>query len=135
MISADNDHSSYGWKTKHSLAEMAPTHISRGDLIQVFKVMHGFQDVHPDKLFDMSRNVNGPTLRGHDLKINKERSTTRIRQNNFTQRVCNVWNKLPAAVVHSHSTNIFKNGIDEYLTKNIDMYSFAGCSPQDIWKY
>ena len=97
------------------------------------KVMHGFQDVHPDKLFDMSRNVKG--LRGHDLKINKERSTTRIRQNNFTQRVCNVWNKLPAAVVHSHSTNIFKTGIDEYLTKNIDMYSFAGCSPQDIWKY
>ncbi|XP_072039772.1 uncharacterized protein [Amphiura filiformis] len=95
----------------------------RRDLIQVYKILHELQDIAVSKMFDMTRNVEG--LRGHDLKINKQRCFSRLRQNCFSQRVCNVWNKLPAAVVHAQSTNIFKNGIDEFLTKHIDMFSFS----------
>ena len=106
----------------------------RGDLIQVFKIVHGIQDVERSSLFVMTTNVEG--LRGHDLKLSKQRSQTRLRQNCFSQRVCSAWNKLPVSVVYSQTTNIFKNGIDEFLSRNIDKFSFVGCSQQEqmLWK-
>ena len=106
----------------------------RGDLIQVFKIVNGIQDVERSSLFVMTTTAEG--LRGHDLKLSKQRSQTRLRQNCFSQRVCNAWSKLPASVVYSQTTNIFKNGIDEFLSRNIDKFSFVGCSQQEqmLWK-
>ena len=54
----------------------------RGDLIQVFKIVHEIQDVERSNLFVMTTNVEG--LRGHDLKLSKQRSQTRLRQNCFS---------------------------------------------------
>ncbi|XP_072013931.1 uncharacterized protein [Amphiura filiformis] len=84
----------------------------QGDLIQVYKILHELQDIEVSKMFDMTRNVKG--LRGHDLKINKQRCFSRLRQNCFSQRVCNVWNKLPAAVVHAQSPGPIHQHLQEW---------------------
>jgi hypothetical protein len=96
----------------------------RGDLIQVYRIMHGFTDIQPQKLFIMEARVDG--LRGHSYKVQKSRNKERIRQNCFSQRIVNLWNKLPGHIVNSKSTNIFKNGIDSFLSKHIDKYDYMG---------
>jgi len=55
-------------------------------------------------------------LRGHSLKLLKPRSTSsrQVRQNFFSQRVTDEWNKLPSDIVTSTSVNMFKNKLDDY---------------------
>ena len=84
----------------------------RGDMIQVYRIMHRFADIQPCTLFDMEPKVG--SLRGHNLKIQKTRCKGRIRRNCFSQRVVNIWNKLPGHVVSAKTTNSFKNAIDAY---------------------
>ena len=82
----------------------------RGDLIQVYRIMQGFTDVQPSKFFNMETRVD--SLRGHNYKIQKTRNKERIRQNCFSQRIVNVWNKLPEHIVEVKTTNSFKNAIN-----------------------
>src|SRR5215831_6184977 len=78
----------------------------RGDLIEVFKLLKGFDKVDYNKFFQINpRN----RTRGHSLKLNKSRSRTDIRKNFFSQRVINSWNKLPQNVIDADSVNTFKN--------------------------
>ena len=41
-------------------------------------------------------------------------SYTTVRQNFFSLRIVNEWNKLPQDVVEGPSINTFKNGLDRY---------------------
>ena len=93
---------------------------TRGDLIEVFKIMTGRERINKDQLFHTSQNSHG--LRGHSLKIVKERSTRDVRKYFFTQRVVNDWNKLPQHVVDAKTVNGFKNALDEYW-KDMDIIS------------
>ena len=99
----------------------------RGDLIQVYRIMHGFTDIQPSILFDMEPRVS--SLRGHNLKIQKTRCKERIRQNSFTQRIVNVWNKLPGHAVNVKTTNSFKNAVDTFLERYINKYDYRGSTP------
>ena len=38
-----------------------------------------------------------------------------VRKESFSQRIIDEWNELSAECVHSSSTNVFKNRIDNYL--------------------
>ena len=82
----------------------------RGDLIQVFKMMKGFDRVDFSKFFELSRIKN---TRGHCYKLSKKRCKGERRRNFFTQRVINHWNKLPQEVVDADSVNCFKNRLDK----------------------
>ena len=89
---------------------------TRGDLIQVFKLIKGI-DSNVDyreffQLADYSRT------RGHSFKIIKVRSRLEIRRNFFSQRVVNSWNELPQYIADADSINSFKNRLDSYW-KNI----------------
>ena len=84
----------------------------RGDLIEVFRILKGFEKVDHNQFFEL--NAEG-ILRGHTLKIKKNRSNTNLRQNFFTSRVVNEWNSLPSSVVEADTINCFKNRLDKYL--------------------
>src|SRR5664279_55111 len=77
---------------------------------QVFKILTGKEDVDPTCFFHMATT----NLKGHRMKIFKQRSRLNPRKNFFSQRVVNYWNSLPSNVVEATSTNSFKNRIDKY---------------------
>ena len=83
----------------------------RGDLIQVFKLIKGIDNVDYRTLFKLA---DCSRTRGHKFKIVKVRSRLEIRNNFFSVRVVNEWNKLPSLVVEAESVNCFKNRLDKY---------------------
>lgn len=82
---------------------------TRGDLIQVFKLIKGFDRVDFNNFFTLS---NSDKTRGHQYKIVKVRSRLELRRHFFSQRIVNMWNKLPSNVVETDSVNSFKNRLD-----------------------
>ena len=83
----------------------------RGDLIEVFKLIKGFENVDYTRFFNL---VGSSRTRGHRYKIVKLRSKLDIRKHFFSQRVVNSWNNLPASVVEADSVNSFKNRLDNF---------------------
>jgi hypothetical protein len=85
---------------------------TRGDLIQVFKLVKGIENVDYHQFFRLADNSG---TRGHKYKIIKDRSRLEIRRNFFSQRIVNVWNSLPSyIIVEADSVNSFKNKFDKY---------------------
>ena len=84
----------------------------RGDMIQVFKIANNFYDPLTTKsIFKFSNN---PSLRGHNFKISKQSTNKTKYANFFTNRVVNVWNKLPSYIVNAKTINEFKNSFDKH---------------------
>ena len=77
----------------------------RADMLQVFKILNGYEDIDSSRLFTLSSTG----LRGHSLKLFKERSRLLLRKQTFTQRVVDSWNNLPENVVNAQSINAFKS--------------------------
>ena len=84
----------------------------RGDLIETFKILTGKEHVNCSKFFELADVTSG--LRGHSLKLFKPRCRTTVRQNFFSLRIVNEWNKLPQDVVDASSINTFKNRLDRH---------------------
>lgn len=84
---------------------------TRGDLIQVFKLIKGIDNVEYSTLFQLADDSR---TRGHKYKIIKVRSRLEIRRQFFSQRVVNEWNKLPSLVVEAETVNCFKNRLDSH---------------------
>ena len=80
----------------------------RGDMIQVFKIIHGLDRIPSDTFFEHS----SANTRGHSLKLTKHRCLTKLRQDAFSQRIINDWNSLPEEVVNAPSVNSFKTRLD-----------------------
>ncbi len=73
----------------------------RLDLIQTYKILHGFDNVDYEKYFTLNQNSN----RNNGYKLNVKAHNGSI----FTYRVLNFWNKLPSSIVSSQTVGIFKN--------------------------
>ena len=87
----------------------------RGDLIQVFKILKGFDNLDADKFFTLdlsnfTRN-NGYKLIGQPLGSFESKHF-------FFNRVVNVWNQLPCEVVNCNTIQTFKNRLDRYFATN-----------------
>ena len=82
---------------------------SRADMLQVYKIMHGLDDLNIEDLFIL----NNQQTRGNSLKIYKPQSRLNIRQNSFPIRVINDWNSLPENIVNAPTLNTFKNRLDK----------------------
>ena len=74
----------------------------RGDLIQQFKIINGFDKVnwHNKPTFVIENTENGktsmkPVTRGHKYRMIKENIKDNIRLNFFSNRITNSWNALP----------------------------------------
>jgi len=64
----------------------------RGDLIETFKILTGKERIDSSNFFELSETTSG--LRGHSLKLYKQRCCTTVRQCFFSSRVINSWNSL-----------------------------------------
>jgi hypothetical protein len=85
----------------------------RGDLIECYKFMRGFNETSKEVFFTLSGQQR---TRGHRYKLDKMRSKLDVRKYFFSQRVVNNWNSLPEYVVEADSINSFKNQYDKYRT-------------------
>ena len=82
----------------------------RADLIQVYKIMTGKDQVKPDKFFTPSTNTR---TRGHRFKLDKSRFRTNLRKHFFTNRIIDDWNALPAETVEAETLLTFKTRLDK----------------------
>lgn len=85
----------------------------RGDLIEVFKIIHKKYDPKTTKSL-LPLNTNTKT-RTNSLKLAKPRAQKKPYQEFFTNRVINAWNSLPKSIVTSTSQNMFKNKLDRHF--------------------
>jgi ribonuclease P/MRP protein subunit RPP40 len=81
----------------------------RGDLIEMFKILNNF-----DKAL-LPTIANTSNLRGHSLKLFKQRFNTNIGKFKFVNRTVDEWNRLSEDTVSCNTVNSFKNKIDRYL--------------------
>ena len=86
----------------------------RGDQIEVFKIVNGYEDVDRNMFFKLKE---GSRTRGHKAALVKEQCRLDMRKYSFSQRVINEWNKLPNDCVNASSVNMFKSRIDIYLIR------------------
>ena len=89
----------------------------RGDLIFAYKALNGFFDQKTQHLFVLNQDNR---LRGHPLKLAKERFRTKQRQFFFTNRIFDSWNSLPLEVISAPSINSFKNRLDSIHEVGLD---------------
>ena len=84
----------------------------RGDLIETYKIMNGFD--HVDKYIFFQFPESGHYTRGHSCKLFKPRldKSLMIRKNWFSQRVVSAWNCLPDTTVNAPSIGTFKKALD-----------------------
>ena len=83
----------------------------RGDMIETHKIMSGREGVKREDFFQAAEERGDPSL-ARGKKIFKKRSNGLIRQNTFSQRVVNPWNKLSKGEVITETTSGFKSKFD-----------------------
>ena len=83
----------------------------RGDLIEVFKILKGYENIDREMFFDMSQS----NLRGHSLKLNKKRVRLDVAKFSFSNRVVNEWNILDKEIISGCSLAGFKRKLDRHL--------------------
>ena len=81
----------------------------RADMIQVFKIIKGINEIPIDDFFQISES----TTRGHSHKIFKHPSQKSIRQNSFSVRIVEDWNSLPEEVVSVKTVLQFITRLDK----------------------
>ena len=86
----------------------------RGDLIEVFKIMKGFDNIDYHDFFVLSTNQ----FRGHSLKLFKVRFDTNCGKFVFSNRVIDKWNLLTEDIISSNTVNGFKAKLDPFLRCN-----------------
>ena len=84
----------------------------RGDLIEAYKITTVREAVDRGQFFQLSACEYN--LRGHSMKLSKQRASRDIRKFFYSHRVVQEWNKLPQAVIDATSVNQFKNRMDKY---------------------
>ena len=82
-----------------------------------YKILFGIVDVQSDKFFEFNTRPS----RGHQYKLYKNRSVSRMRAAFFSERVVNVWNSLPDSVDFS-TLSKFRRSI-----MRVDFSKFLRC--------
>ena len=83
---------------------------TRGDLIQVFKIFKGLDDIKVEDIFCIS---NYGSTRNQGQKLMKRHCKTDIRKYSFSNRIVELWNSLPLDIKNAETLNTFKNRIDK----------------------
>ena len=86
-------------------------------MIQVWKILHGHDNVKEDTWFTRKKRVATVNTRLASSPFNIELKSARldIKINSFSVRVVNGWNALPDAIKESSTLNSFKNAYDTYM--------------------
>ena len=102
---------SYEMRLKECGLTTLETRKLRGDQIEVFKLLNGY-----DRNIFFTVKEERRT-RVHGVTLVKKQCRLDIRTFSFSQRIINEWNRLSADCVGASSINIFKNKIDIYLRR------------------
>ena len=105
---------SYEMRLKECGLTTLETRRLRGDQIEVFKILNGYENIDRNIFFTVKE---GRRTRGHGVALAKKQCRLDIRKFSFSQRIVNEWNKLSADCVGARSVNMFKNKIDIYLRR------------------
>ena len=85
-------------------------------MIEVYKILNNYYDpITTKSLLTLSNNPYH--TRTNSMKLGKPGFDTKKFQFFFTNRIINLWNKLPSNTVTSESLNTFKNNIDKNLKR------------------
>ena len=93
---------SYEMRLKECRLTTLETRRLRGDQIEVFKILIGYENIDRNICFTVKEDRR---TRGH------------IRKLSFSQRTVNEWKRSSADCVGASSVNVFKNKIDIYLRR------------------
>ena len=102
---------SYEQRLSRCMLTTLETRRLRGDLIEVFKIMKGFDDLDYRDFFVISTNRS----RGHSMKLFKVRFDTNCGKFMFSNRVIDEWNMLNDDIVSRNTVDVFKAKLDQYL--------------------
>ena len=80
------------------------------DLIQIFKIVNGLEDIDSERFFTFNDNLT----RGHLFRISKPSINKSLRLNMFPVRSIDNWNNLSEDIVLSDSVASFKTKLDKY---------------------
>ena len=105
---------SYEMRLKECGLTTLETRRLRGDQIEVFKILNGYENIDRNIFFTVKEERR---TRGHGVTLAKKQCILDIRKFSFSQRTINEWNRLSADCVGASSVNIFKNKIDIYLRR------------------
>ena len=83
----------------------------RGQLIETFKFLRGFNNVDFRSIFQLSEG----RTRNHGFKLELKRYNGDLCGNFYSYKIGNYWNALPPDVVNSDSVDQFKNRLDKVL--------------------
>ena len=83
----------------------------RGDMIEVFKILHHIYD--SDVCEDILKLSDNNKTRGHSLKLHAQQLRLDIRKFSFAVRVVKPWNSLPEEVVTAPSVKAFEARLDK----------------------
>ncbi|KAF2344081.1 hypothetical protein FHG87_025163 [Trinorchestia longiramus] len=90
----------------------------RGQLIETFKYLNGLNNVTLEGLFERDGNVrtrnNGQKLIIRNFKISQA-------MNFFPVKITRTWGQLPENMVSAGTVNTFKNRLDKYLIRNLQV--------------
>ena len=80
----------------------------KGGLVEVYKIMHGLEDLPSDLLF----KTNLGRTRGPHMRLVKNHVRLNTRKYFFlSQRVISLWSSLSTVVINNESVNDFENRI------------------------
>ena len=74
----------------------------RGDQIEVFKILNGYENIDSNIFFEIKESK---ITRGHNYTLVKKQSRLDVRKFLFSQRTINIWNNLSTDCVHASSVN------------------------------
>ena len=85
----------------------------RGDMIQVYKMFEGIDDININDFFEIA--IDSST-RGHNRKLKTKYSRLDCRKYSFSLRVVDLWNRLGSDTVNSKSISAFKCHLDQDMS-------------------
>ena len=100
----------------------------RGDAIEAFKTLNGFNHVNKDDWFFIEEEGTRPTRRNTTIEdgsetrrinvLKEEYARLEVRRNFYNVRAAKTWNKIPDKVRQQKSVNAFKSAYDKWKVQN-----------------
>ena len=87
----------------------------RGDLIEVYKIVHGFTNIDYNLLWEVRDSRNGPTLVKDQIGPTRVGHGRKLRESFFSYRVIKPWNWLTKDLKTAPSIDAFKRGLDALM--------------------
>ena len=122
----------------HSCLTTLKARRERGDAIEAYKTMNGFNNVakndwfllppldhdRPSTRSNTNVSTEGQQNRKQDVML-RERARTEVRNHSFRLRTARAWNEFPDYVKQAKSVNAFKNSYDAWLLKKSQTQSWS----------